>query len=210
MLKIGLDDRTDVNLSSNIRRSTEPVVKDHVVFHPHFIEGENHRIHHGRWAAQMEMDKPFQAVPVVPLIRAGQGDEILEIVVFLFQGQELFVVEHLLPAPGPVPEGEFAAGIDAVQLVEDMAAHGGHAGTAADEAHLVAGGPGHEVPGPGWGFGARAVVDRKTILENEGLENRTYFTEKRLNNYLLGRFLNRPHRKSRKIIKNKIIKNQFQ
>jgi len=28
---------------------------------------------------------------------------------------------------------------------------------------------------PGWGFGVRAVLDRKAILENGGLENLTYF-----------------------------------
>ena len=52
---------------------------------------------------------------------------------------ELVVVEHLDLGSRPVPEGHGPLGLGVEQLVENVAAHGGHAGAAPDKAHFPSG-----------------------------------------------------------------------
>jgi hypothetical protein len=60
-------------------------------------------------------------------------------------GVEVLDVEGLAHGAGAVPEADLAVGLEALELVEDVRAHRGHAGAAADEHHLVLGVTGEEL-----------------------------------------------------------------
>ncbi len=91
------------------------------------------------------VDESGQAFPVVLGLGVGQGHEVGKVIVLFLQVGEFFVVEHLLPGSGAVPEGDLPVGLFGQKQVADVGAHGGHAGTAADKADLTIGFPDEKI-----------------------------------------------------------------
>ena len=59
--------------------------------------------------------------------------------VFTRQLFKLIIVEHLTQRTRPVPEADFTLAAEPLELVKDVRAHRGHAGTAADKDHFRVG-----------------------------------------------------------------------
>ena len=78
-------------------------------------------------------------VPVVPFSRLRQHQVELEVGEFLLNGPEIVHVEQLTLGASAVEERDLAAGLQGVEEVEQMGAHGRHARTTADVHHLCLG-----------------------------------------------------------------------
>ena len=91
------------------------------------------------------VDEAGRPRPVVLGQRIGERQRPGEVGVLLGQLVELIHIEGLAQRARTVPEADLALGLQALELVEDVRAHGRHAGTAADEHHLVVGLLGEEL-----------------------------------------------------------------
>ena len=91
------------------------------------------------------VDKPRKPLPVILRLRIGERDMPVEIGVFRREPIVVVLIEHLAQGARAVPEGDFAPGFDALELVENMRAHGRHARAAADKHHLGIGVPGEKL-----------------------------------------------------------------
>src|SRR5690554_2540226 len=60
----------------------------------------------------------------------------LEVVIFFGKLVIFFLIEHFSLTTSAVPERHLALGLQATQLIENLRAHGSHAGTTADKDYL--------------------------------------------------------------------------
>ena len=93
---------------------------------------------------QYVVDEPGEAFPVVFRLRVRQCQVPVEVIVLFCQLVIFFVVEALANTTGTVPEAHLALGVQTLELVEDMTAHGRHARTTTDKDHLGVGVLGEE------------------------------------------------------------------